>query len=592
MNNNINNWLKNITRPAQYWIKITALIKVFSGIVTIWQLHIISNICYSAFIKGTDPNKFRLSFFTLLMIMIVNSLLNWAKEITCTIGSTKAKEELRLALLKQVNNIEMQEVIQLSTGKIISTILDQVEGIDNFISSYLPQVIVSAILPIIILILVLLQNKICGLILLFSLPLMLLLMMLIGMGTEDKNQKNFKILARMNLGFLDTLKGLVTLKLFNCEKIHIKKIFNYSEQYRIKTMEILKIAFLSSAILEFFSSISIACIAIYLGMGFINSQQHFSSIWWSIDNINLQQGLFILFLTTEFFLPLRELNTCYHGKAEAVGAAREIKKVMDVRNECRKKTYEYTDKIKLIKFNNLSFNYLNKQETTINKINFEIKEKQNIVIVGPSGAGKTTMLNIILKFLISTDNRSIMVNNTVSLNEISTNSWLKKISYVGQNTKLSKGTIRSNLCFAKNDATDKELWKSLEVTSLKNEVKRFPKQLDTEIREYNIGISSGQIQRLAMSRAYLKENHEIIILDEPTANLDDTNQKVLLESINEIWKEKIVIMTMHNLKYISNISKIIVINNGKIEQTGTMTSLLANKSGLFNDLYNKATNLS
>ena len=350
-------------------------------------------------------------------------------------------------------------------------------------------------------------------------------------------------------------------------------------------MSFLKIAFLSSAVLEFFSSISIAFIAIYLGMGFINTHQ--TSAWWQLnDNINLQHGLFILFIAPEFFLPIRELSTYYHNKSEAIGAAKEIIKLLQLKTTETIKKINFKEKIKTINCKHLSFKYNNRNNITLNNISLKIKEKQKIIIVGKSGAGKTTFINLLLKFLY-TENKYITINNTTHLNEISEESWLDKVSYLGQHNKLIKGTIRSNLCFAKQHATDKELWQSLKMTSMRDTIIKLPNKLDTQIKEYNIGLSSGQIQRLALSRAYLK-NHEILLLDEPTANLDNETQKIIIDSINKFCKEKIVIMLSHNLKYISDKHDVIVLNQGKIEQSGKTSELLRNKNSLFYKLYSES----
>ena len=253
------------------------------------------------------------------------------------------------------------------------------------------------------------------------------------------------------------MQGLTTLRFLNKVNLQGRKIFYCANQYRISTMKVLKIAFLSSAVLEVFSAVSIAVVAIYLGMGFINASNE-NSLWWVLDNMTLQGALFILLLAPEFFQPLRELSVHYHAKAEAVGAAIELQKLFALKAVDNEKGFLTMDQpFKSIRIENLNYCYHNGKKNALKDFSISIKAKQKIAVIGPSGAGKTTLLNLLMKFIHAKDN-AIIVNGSIPLNQIDSSSWYRKISWLGQHPRLLKDSIRNNLLMADSAASDDKLW--------------------------------------------------------------------------------------------------------------------------------------
>ncbi|GGF98279.1 MULTISPECIES: thiol reductant ABC exporter subunit CydD [Cysteiniphilum] len=592
-------WLKSRAHPAKKWVQLTILVSFLSGLLLIGQLYLLAYICYAAYIEKLSNIELISYFVAIIAIVFMRAGLSWLKEVVSFKAAAKVKEQLRDDVIAHINQLGPVKSGELSSGDLISAAMEQVEGLNNFLMYFLPQMTLAGLMPLAILIFIFPQSIVCGIILLVCAPLIPLFMMLVGWGAESENQKHFQTLARMSSVFLDTLHGLATLRLFNRAESHAQKIFEYSDDYRVKTMKVLRIAFLSSAVLEVFSAASIALVAIYLGMGFINSA-NVDTVWWSFENMTLQGGLFILLLAPEFFLPLRELSTHYHAKTEAMGAALELQKIFalskhdDAKGEKGEKDEkgEKINQVSLIQdlpmidsiqFNHLSFCYANKSKNALTNICFEVKHKQKIAIVGASGAGKTTILNLLMQFMHAKD-EAITINHNLPLNCIDERLWLSRISWLGQSAGLFKGSIRYNLQLADADAQDDALWHALKLAQLDQEVNTFPDKLATEIGEQSIGLSGGQAQRLALARAYLKPC-ELLLLDEPTASLDKESENLIMQSLLNNWQNKTVIMLTHRLQFLSEMDHIIVMAEGEIVQQGCLEELLQDQSSYFYALY-------
>ncbi|QIV94238.1 heme ABC transporter permease/ATP-binding protein CydD [Allofrancisella frigidaquae] len=572
-------WLNEISLPAKLWIQLTVIVSFVSGLLLIGQLYLLAHISYDAYLQKQSFDQLKMYFFAIIIIVIFRASLSWLREIVSYKAAVIVKKQLREDIMTHINKLGPIGISQTSNANIISSAMEQVEGLTGFLTKFLPQVTLSGLLPLAILAFVFPQSFVAGIILLICAPLIPLFMIIVGLGAESESQKHFKSLTRMSLTFLDTLKGLTTLKLFNKSKSQSDKIFQASDNYRIRTMKVLKIAFLSSAVLELFAAASIALVAIYLGMGFINAGAG-NNIWWSLHNLNLQGALFILLLAPEFFMPLRELSTHYHAKAEAVGAAIEIAKIFDMQPHSQTKDIELVDTIKTIDIQNLTVKYGDR--IAINNVSLEIQNKQKIAIVGASGAGKTTLINTILGFIGYQGN--IIINDSIELKKIQEKSWLRNISWLGQNASLFKGSIKDNLILANNIASDKGLAKIIEQASLSNFIQSLPNKLDTQIGEQNFGISGGQAQRLALARAYLKP-HNLLILDEPTASLDKETETKVIESLKSNWQDKTVIMLTHKLSFLECVDLIYVLDNGKLVQQGSFKELIEKESGEFYNFY-------
>ncbi len=513
---------KKLAKP---WISLSIFLGVMGALLLIIQLHILAKIIDGVFLHGLSQAMIFPSLCGLMGLIILRALLAWLKEITGFQAAATIRQHIRMQIISKIEALGPILSKQKQSGAWVSSALEQVEALQGFFAQYLPQMSLCVIVPLMIVAVVFHLNWPAGLLLLITAPLIPLFMALVGMGAASINQKNFQALSRMSAHFLDVLQGLNTLKLFGRSQAETNKIYEVSENYRKTTMQTLRIAFLSSGVLEFFAACSVALLATYLGLSLLNDL-HFG------QPIDLYRALFILLLAPEFFLPLRELSTHYHARAAAVGAAEELMNLLDLPTIPPSQVQGTESANSLIHCQNLCFTYGTDSPAVLQNFSLTVQNGEHLGLIGPSGCGKSTVLHLLLGFLKPQEGKLSM---TIAPN---------KIGWLSQNPTLFRGSIRDNLLMANPHANEAELWHALDQAFMRETVMQFPQGLDTPVGEQNQGLSGGQAQRIALARLYLK-NPDLFLLDEPTASLDTESAAAVMQSLDQYTQGKTVILVTH-----------------------------------------------
>jgi ATP-binding cassette, subfamily C, bacterial CydD len=570
-------WLFQRARTARLWIALSVSLGFGSGLLLIAQAALIAHLLQAVFIEALPRSELTRSFVLFAMVVAGRAFMAWAREIAGFQAGARVRIDVRRNLLAHMTAAGPALTRQQQTGALASTVVEQVEALHNFFAHYLPQLGLAVLIPVSIVAVVFPVSWTAGAILAGTAPLIPLFMVLIGMGAESISQRQFQALSRMSGHFLDVLQGLPTLKIFLRSKAEAERVAKVSRDYRLRTMRVLRIAFLSSAVLEFFSSVSIALVAVYLGTHFLGYIE-FGTYG---NPLTLGTGLFILVLAPDFYLPLRELGTHYHARAEAAGAAEEIMRILDTplpAQATAMHSVRVTKPIGIV-FDNVSFTYANRAPYLLQNVSFTVRAGQKMTLAGASGGGKSTLLNLLMGF--EQPSQGTIAINGMLLSGISHQDWRKQLAWVGQQPVLFYGSLRDNIRLGRPEADEPAIRAAARAAKVLEFSDRMPKGLDTHVGEKGQRLSRGQAQRVALARAFLADA-PLLLLDEPTAGLDAANERLVVEAIDRLSHGRTVIMVTHRMANVRDNDRILTLANGRIAEDGCYRDLMAARGALFN----------
>ncbi|WP_070965282.1 heme ABC transporter permease/ATP-binding protein CydD [Vibrio sonorensis] len=569
----LNKWLKQQSKLAKRWLGIAVGLGVLSSLFLLGQAALLASILHQLIIEQTDKSELIGQFVLLASLIGVRAICSWGREI----AGFRCGEQIRLVIRQQIldklRELGPAYIKGKPAGSWATLMLEQVEDMHDFFARYLPQMSLSVLIPFVILVVVFPVNWAAGFIFLITAPLVPLFMALVGIKAADASQKNFKAMQRLSGHFYDRLQSMTTIRLFDRTKAETELMRGASEVFRSRTMEVLRIAFLSSAVLEFFTSISIALTAVYFGFAFIG-ELNFGDYGLGIT---LFSGLFILILAPEFYQPLRDLGTFYHAKQQAVGAAESIVDFLNTDVDTVKSGVTVVPSgsvtIQATDLEVLS----SEGKVLLGPVSFSLEADKTTALVGPSGAGKTSLVNALLGFLPYTGSLKI---NGVERTDLDLESWRKTTSWVGQNPLLLHGSILDNITLGKSEINPTFIEEVLEHSHAKEFVERHG--LDYMISDRSGGLSVGQAQRLALARAMV-QNGQFWLLDEPTASLDARSEHLVMDGLQRATANKTTLMVTHQLAPLKNVEQILVMKQGQLVQQGDFTAL-SQQEGLFSDM--------
>ncbi|MEL0640428.1 thiol reductant ABC exporter subunit CydD [Pseudoalteromonas aliena] len=562
-------FLKLQSKPAAMWLKLSIALGTFNAILMIAGAYLLAQTIHNVMFEGESLAQVTHLLWPLAGIILLRALFLALSERLSAFAALKIKSAMRQTLLTKLTQLGPSYIEQHGQGATLNTLHDGVEALHDYYAKYLPGVAYSALIPIAILVVIFPTDYKAGLIFLLTAPLIPFFMILVGSKAEDLNQKRWKQLAVLGNYFFDRIQGLTQLKLFNATRTELKHIAKISDDFRHATLDVLKIAFLSSFALEFLATISVALVAVIIGFRLF------------FGTLDFATGFVVLLLAPEFYLPLRQLGSHYHARLQGISAAADMVTILNapLPEQSQQDNAHVSEPINTISINNLNFTYPNSNEG-IKNINLALPNHGLVAVVGASGSGKSTLFDCILGFHPQVIGQ-ISINDK-PLDATNINTLQNKIAWIPQTPTLFYQSISDNIKIAKPDASQLELEQAAHQAGALDFINTLPMGFNTLIGEQGEGLSGGQKQRIALARAFLKQA-PILVLDEPTAHLDSQTEQLIQHAINDYAKTHLVLVIAHRLNTVKNANNIIVMQNGEVAQQGTY-SHLAQQNGAFKTL--------
>lgn len=452
------------------------------------------------------------------------------------------------------------------TGHLVTLSIEGIEKLKTYIELTIPKMIRSSIVPGLIVLYVFTLDIKSGIILVVTIPIVIIFMILLGLAAQKMADSQYETYRVLSNHFVDTLKGLETLKYLGKSKQHEGKIEKVSKRYRKATMRTLRVAFLSSFALDFFTSLSIAFVAVGLGIRLIDG------------TIILLPALTILILAPEYFLPIKQVGANYHATLDGQLAMEQIEEILQKQKEIEKKDSNVDivwNSSSSLKLQDVKVNNDESEKAILEGIDFTWQGNGAIGIIGESGAGKSTLIDVLAGFLPPSGGK--MLVNGVEIGESTREDWQKNIAYIPQQPYIFPLSLKDNICFYETNTIDEEVERVINEVGLRSLVASLPHGMYERIGEGGRMLSGGQEQRVAMARALLSKK-PIILLDEPTAHLDIETEFEIKQSMLRLFEGKLVFLATHRLHWMKQMDHILILNKGEIKESGTYEELLKNET--------------
>ncbi|MFI7385300.1 thiol reductant ABC exporter subunit CydD [Streptomyces sp. NPDC049813] len=520
--------LLRYARATRLFLLAVVVLGAAGAGLVIAQAMLIAEVVVGAFQHGFDAAQLRTPLLLLVVVAAGRGLVSWLTELAAHRAGAAVKSELRRRLLGRAVRLGPEWLSGRRTGSLVTLATRGVDVLDDYFSRYLPQLGLAVVVPVAVLARVVTEDWVSAAIIVGTLPLIPIFMILIGWATQSRMDRQWRLLSRLSGHFLDVVAGLPTLKVFGRAKAQAESIRTITGQYRTATMRTLRVAFLSSFALELLATLSVALVAVTVGMRLVHG------------SMDLYVGLVILVLAPEAYLPLRQVGTQFHAAAEGLAAAEEIFAVLET--PLPPAGTRPVPATTSVVFDDVSVRYEGRTDDAVSHASFSVAPGETVALVGPSGAGKSTLLNALLGFARPRDGR-ILVGG-VDLATVEREQWHARVAWVPQRPQLYAGTIADNVRLARPDADDAAVLAALREAGALEFVAALPDGVRTELGDDGAGLSAGQRQRLALARAFLADR-PVVLLDEPTAALDGATEAGVVEAVRRLAVGRTVLLVVH-----------------------------------------------
>jgi ATP-binding cassette subfamily C protein CydD len=508
-----------------------------------------------------------------LALLILRTALGIAGELAARRSAGRLVGTLRADLSAQVLRLGPTWTSRERSGEIGSVLIGGLEAIEDYLTQFVPTRRLAMIVPLLVLLLVLLLDPWSVLVLLFTGPLLLLLLLVIGSRTRAVSERRFMEMRILSAFFLDILRGIATLKMFGRSREQIDNLDRISRRYGDATMEVLRTAFQTSLVLEWGATIAIALVAVEIGLRLLDGTMAF------------ERALAVLLITPEFFLPLRALAVRFHVGTAGRAAISRVFEILDQPVPFTAGPDErdglppspspvpaVVDEPPAIAFEGVVFTYPGREDRALDGVDLVVRSGESLALVGASGAGKSTLSSLLLRF-IEPQGGAIRVDGR-PLAELATPAWRASLAWVPQRPHLFAGSIADNIRLARPDASYRQVEAAVAAANASEFIERLPAGLDTSVGDVGARLSGGQRQRIAIARAFLRDA-PILLLDEATSHQDEVSEAAIADALDRLMRGRTVLLIAHRLRLAQRADRIAVLAAGRLVEVGTPDELLA-----------------
>ncbi|WP_406501317.1 thiol reductant ABC exporter subunit CydD [Streptomyces sp. NBC_01590] len=550
--------LLRYARATRLFLAAVVALGVVGAALVIAQAMLIAEVVVGGFEDGLTVSGLRTPLILLAAVALGRGLVAWLTELAAYRASAAVKSELRGRLLARAASLGPGWLSGQRTGSLVALATRGVDALDDYFARYLPQLGLAVVVPVAVLARIVTEDWVSAAIIVVTLPLIPLFMILIGWATQSRMDRQWLLLSRLSGHFLDVVAGLPTLKVFGRAKAQAESIRTITSQYRRATLRTLRIAFLSSFALELLATLSVALVAVTIGMRLVHGE------------LDLYTGLVVLILAPEAYLPIRQVGAQYHAAAEGLSAAEEIFAVLETEPR-QAGTADVPGSLRL-ELEGVTVRHEGRTEPSLDEASLVVDEGETVALVGPSGVGKSTLLDVVLGFT-SPDEGWVRIGG-VDLATLAPEQWRERIAWVPQRPYLFAGTIGENVRLARPDADDRAVTAALRDAGAYDFVAELPDGARTLIGEDGAGLSAGQRQRLALARAFLADR-PLLLLDEPTASLDGETEEGIVEAVRRLAVGRTVLLVVHRPALLSVADRVVTLDPGATERpTRTAASVV------------------
>ncbi|MEU2342161.1 thiol reductant ABC exporter subunit CydD [Streptomyces sp. NPDC013082] len=534
--------LLRYARATRFFLAAVVALGLVGAALVIAQAMLVAEVVVGGFEDGLSVAGLRTPLLLLAAVALGRAGVAWLTELAAYRASAAVKSELRGRLMERASDLGPDWLGGQRTGSLIALATRGVDALDDYFSRYLPQLGLAVVVPVAVLARIVTEDWVSAAIIVVTLPLIPLFMILIGWATQSRMDRQWKLLSRLSGHFLDVVAGLPTLKVFGRAKAQAESIRSITSQYRRATLKTLRIAFLSSFALELLATLSVALVAVTIGMRLVHGE------------LDLYTGLVVLILAPEAYLPIRQVGAQYHAAAEGLSAAEEIFAVLET-DPVAGGSQGVPQQLRL-ELDGVTVRHRGRTEPSLDAASLVVEPGETVALTGPSGVGKSTLLSVVLGFTVPDQGR-VRVGGT-ELSALSQDRWRGQIAWVPQRPHLFAGTIAENVRLARPEADDAAVMSALREAGAYDFVAALPDGADTPLGEDGAGLSAGQRQRLALARAFLADR-PLLLLDEPTASLDGETEAGIVDAVRRLAEGRTVLLVVHRPALLSVADRVVAL---------------------------------